>query len=184
MTRHVSLDPVGKTRSKPFPSPAASFITLQNEAALCRPSGTAASSANQVSRETYLKLLRQSQAWLTSFRLMLLFSESIWVLCLWLKKKSQMVDCFFLELPLPQTPNQKYHRLTTLEEVTEELEHAWGVTAASHQLRKQRKKKRTKIREIKDLLSFSGSKKGDSFCSHADGSWSSLLSDTSTDLVS
>lgn len=80
-----------------------------------------------------------------------------------------MVYCFFPKLPLPQTPNQKYHRLTTHEEVTEELEHAWGVTAARHQLRKQRKKQHlTKIMEIKDLLYFLGGKKLDSFCCHAD----------------
>lgn len=77
MTRHVSLDPVGRTLSKPFPSQAASFITLQNEVALCHPSGPAASSANQVSRATYLRLRWQSQAWLTSFHLILLFLESI-----------------------------------------------------------------------------------------------------------
>lgn len=106
MTRHVSLDPVGKTLSKPFLSQAASFITLQDEVALCHPSGTAASSANQVSRETYLKLLWQSQAWLTSFRLILLFSESMSCACD-LRRSHRWFIVSFPNFPYlkPQTKN-------------------------------------------------------------------------------
>lgn len=70
----------------------------------------------RISGATYLRLLCQSQAWLTFLHFFTLFRVN--VTCA--RDLRSNHSCFVassLKL-LPQTPNQKYHQLTTLEEAT------------------------------------------------------------------
>lgn len=114
ITWPISLDLVGKHPRKSFPSQTTSFFAFQDEVSFCHYSGTAVSSSSG----TYLRLLCQSQAWLTCLHLISLFSEPVKIVHV---TYEEITDCFIVsspKLPLLQTPNQKYHQLPSLEGAT------------------------------------------------------------------